>query len=207
MLPRADGKYGTASELRIARAQDVRDLFGPKQLRSLLQVDQNIYWLTPDITADRAPELRNYLMRELEDPELTRLDKLLLQVSKPLQRSRATVGLSAFIGCSTRSRPWYAAPPSKWRWCAEDGTHVAPMRDGLPQAFLPTSEKTGFPTVRGSVCKAPAALEFLKALGLTEPDLADDVIRNLLPGYRGDTIDTNSYDEDIARIFRAYQTD
>lgn len=207
LIPRAGGQYCSASELRIARAKDVRDLFAPKQLRSLLQTNENIYWLTPDITSDRAPELREYLMRELEIAELT-LDSMLSRLSKSYleeQSDNWIVRLYRLLSTQPALLRGRAKEMALIR--LEDGTHVTPMRSGLPQAFLPTAEKTGFPTVRASVCTASAALKFLKALGLTEPDPVDDVIHNLLPGYRKETIDTSSYAEDITRIVRAFQTD
>jgi hypothetical protein len=53
------------------------------------------------------------------------------------------------------------------------------------------------------------ARKFLQSLGITEPDLVDDVVRNLLPRYQGDAVDVDdvNYDADIRRILAAFATD
>ena len=51
---------------KIARTQDLRDLIGSKQLADLFQSDHDLAWLSEDITVDRTPELRSYLMDELD---------------------------------------------------------------------------------------------------------------------------------------------
>jgi hypothetical protein len=91
----------------------------------------------------------------------------------------------------------------------EDGTHVPLMLHGQVQAFLPGVAATGFPTVRRAVCQDEAAREFLLSYGLTEPDPVDDVIRNILPSYTGDSVDVSDeqYESDMARILAAFSTD
>ena len=90
----------------------------------------------------------------------------------------------------------------------EDGSHVLADSDGQPQAFLPSTIKTDFPTVPKSVCSTAKSLEFLKALGLTEPDAVDDVVRNIIPKYKKETIevDGDEYEADIERILNAFGT-
>ena len=82
----------------------------------------------------------------------------------------------------------------------EDGTHVLAESDGQPQAFLPSTIKTDFPTVPRSMCSTPKSLEFLKALGLTEPDAVDDVVRNIIPKYKKGTVEADEY-EAATRMF------
>ncbi len=92
----------------------------------------------------------------------------------------------------------------------ENGRHVTPAKvNGQPQAFLPSASKTDFPTVRAAVCSTNEAREFLQALGLTEPDLVDDVIQHILPRYRKDDVNVSGadYEEDIERIVGAFATD
>jgi hypothetical protein len=91
----------------------------------------------------------------------------------------------------------------------EDGRHVPARKNGQPQAFLPGSAKTGFPTVRAGVCASAAARAFLAGLGLTVPDLVDDVVRNVLPKYAGEEVDVEDeqYEDDVGRILSAFATD
>ena len=90
----------------------------------------------------------------------------------------------------------------------EDGTHVLADSDGQPQAFLPSTTKTDFPTVPKSVCSTAKSLEFLKALGLTEPNAVDDVVRNIIPKYKEETVevDDDEYEADLERILNAFGT-
>ena len=91
----------------------------------------------------------------------------------------------------------------------EDGTHVHPYTGGQPQAFLPGTFQTNFPTVRTTVCNSEHARAFLLSLGLTEPDPVDDVIRNILPKYSDDAneVPNAEYNADILRFINAYKTD
>ena len=78
-----------------------------------------------------------------------------------------------------------------------------------PNAYLPGETRTEFPTVKQSVCQYEGALEFLKALGLREPDPVDDVTENLLPKYALEDVEVSAceYQDDIERILNAYETD
>ena len=91
----------------------------------------------------------------------------------------------------------------------EDGRQVTVTKDGQLQAFLPGPIATGFPTVRSAVCGTGVARALLIALGITEPDPVDDVVRNVLPRYRVDAIDVDvvKYEADIHRIMTAIGTD
>src|SRR5690606_36709030 len=90
-----------------------------------------------------------------------------------------------------------------------DGRQVVARVNGEPQAFLPSDVETGFPTVSPVVCANPEARSFLFSLGITVPDLVDDVVLNVLRKYRGDTVDVDDdqYARDIDRIVMAFKAD
>ncbi|OOW67197.1 hypothetical protein Xmlh_18075 [Xanthomonas axonopodis pv. melhusii] len=89
-----------------------------------------------------------------------------------------------------------------------NGTHATTKSNGLSNAFLPTGEETGFPTVKPSVCTSEAAIEFLVSLGIHASDPVDAVIRNVLPKYQPESkIFISNYDDDIARVLAAFKTD
>ena len=52
-------------------------------------------------------------------------------------------------------------------------------------------------------------MSFLEALGLREPDLVDDVLKNVVPKYRipGQVVEDDEYESDISRILRAIASD
>jgi len=177
LLPRFDGGYVQGSKARLARTQELRELFTPDQLAALFGHEDELVWLSSDITQDRTPGLRQYLLQELQIAEvtpeavITRLNKAFLEAQSDSWITR----LYEFLGGQPALlRRLQGLPLVR----LEDGTHVAPKANDRPQAFLPGKSTTGFPTVRSTVCSTEAAREFLKSLGLTEPDPVDDVISN-----------------------------
>jgi hypothetical protein len=205
LLPRFDAGYVPAAHARLARTQELRELFVPLQLAGLYGEKHELPWLSGEITQDRTPELRWYLMYELSIAEVTpdtiisRLDKEFLQ-SQP---DDWIVHLYHFLNGQPALRGRLSKLPLVR---LEDGSHVPPEVNGQPQAFLPGPIKTGFPTARASVCATDGAREFLRSLGLTEPDPVDDVVRNVLPKYKVVVSDAD-YETDIRRILTAFSTD
>lgn len=206
LLPCSDGDYASAEDVRLSRTQDLRDLFNQDQLGLLLKSERPKKWLSPEITADRTPALRQYLIHELklseQTPELLlpRLNASFLQA----QSDEWVVRLYEFLNKVPALADRLEDVPLVR---LEDGAHVLAFVMGQPQAFLPTDTETEFPTVRRSVCARPQAKKYLQSLNLTEPDPVDDVIRNLLPKYRKRRLNSEQYAADIARILHAFQTD
>ncbi len=209
LLPRAVGGWTAAKNARLARTQELRELFDSKQLTALLDAPEEVHWLSGDISRDTASTLRNYLLYELKVSELTpelvlpRLTKQFLEV----QSDEWILKLYEFLsGQPALVRQGRVGNIPLVR--IEDGTHVVADSNGQPQAFLPSEIRTDFPTVRRSVCRTAKALEFLKALGLTEPDAVDDVVRNIIPKYLGDAVaaDGEEYEADLKRILNAFGT-
>ena len=66
LLPRFGGGYAAAASAKLARTNDLRKLFDPARLAALFDADGELAWLSGDISQDRTPELRQYLMRELD---------------------------------------------------------------------------------------------------------------------------------------------
>ncbi|MCC7434583.1 MAG: hypothetical protein IT363_07845, partial [Methanoregulaceae archaeon] len=209
LLPRAGGGWTSAKRARLARTQELRELIDGSQLASLLGQTGEVHWLSGDITRDTAAPLRNYLLYELDVTELTpeqflpRLSKAFLEA----QTDQWILRLYEFLSGQPRliQQGKTASIPLVR---LEGGAHVVAEADDQPQAFLPSTIKTDFPTVRRSVCSTTKSLELLKTLGLTEPDAVDDVVRNVLPKYRQDTVeaDGDEYAADIRRIVTAYST-
>lgn len=209
LLPRAGGGWTSAKHARLARTQELRDLLDGGQLASLLGQNGEVHWLSGDITRDTAAPLRNYLLYQLDITELTpeqvlpRFNKAFLEA----QSDQWILRMYEFLSGQPRlvQQGKTASIPLVR---LESGQHVVAEADDQPQAFLPSNIQTDFPTVRRSVCSTAKSLELLKSLGLTEPDAVDDVVRNVLPKYRNNTVeaDGDEYAGDIKRILNAYST-
>jgi hypothetical protein len=210
LLPRFGGGYVSAKRARLARTQELRELLDPTQLGRLFDLENKLYWLTEEITQDRTPELRRYLIYELGVAELT-AEGLLPKLNNAFLAPQAdewVLRLYEFLNgqpALLRQARRLDMPLIR----LEDSSHVAPIIDGQPQAFLPGDIKTDFPTVRRSVCASEQARQCLILLGLTRPDPVDDVVRNILPKYQREefAVPDQEYEADVGRIVTAFETD
>ena len=210
LLPAFRSGHVPAQNAMIARTRELRELLNPEQLSDLFESAEAIEWLDEQITQDRTPELRDYLVDELGIREITP-DFLASQLTHSFlekQPDKWVLLLYEFFdGQPALTRGWRVPRLPLIR--LTDDTHVSPVKNGQPQAFLPGPTDTNFPTIKPSVCATDSAWSFLEALGLTKPDPVDDVIHNVLPKYenRTDVPDPNDYGSDIRQILTAFETD
>lgn len=192
LLPALTGGYATADEAMLARGSELRELLSDAQLSELFGVP-GARWLTDEITSDRTRALRDFLVDELRVPEVDP-EALAGRLSEEFLAGQTDVWLTqlyAFLG--TVRALWR---PAEGRWINEgvirkkpiirlqDSSHVAPFRpDGAPAVYLPSAARTHFPTIRQTVASEAKALQFLRDLGLTEPDIVDELLEYILPKY------------------------
>jgi hypothetical protein len=210
LLPTSDEEHVPAATARLARTNELRQLVTPAQLQMLLGTPTETRWLSGDISQDRTPDIRQYLMRELGVAEITpeMLVSRLTSAFLTAQSDEWLACLYEFLRGQTalvRGGRLDALPIIR----LADGRHVPVRLNGRLGAFLPGETETSFPTVRASVCRRPEARAFLEELGLTKPDPVDDVIWHVLPRYRTetDTVSVGQYNADIKRIRAAFETD
>lgn len=207
LLPRFGGGYVPASQAKLARTQELRELFSPSQVAQLFESEE-ASWLTGDITQDRAPEIRQYVMRELGVTEVTP-DSIIPRLNQSFLEAQSDEWIALLYKYLSRQpalrRRLNTVPLIR----LDDGRHVVAQINGEPQAFLPSNIETEFPTISQAVCSSPEARSFLTSLGITEPDLIDDVVHNVLQKYRRDSpnVDDDQYAKDINRILTAFNTD
>lgn len=208
LLPTFDSRHVNAKQAKLARTQELRELLSAEQVAALFDSEVAV-WLSGDITQDKAPDIRQYLMRQLDIDEITpvKLIPLLTQTFLEVQSDDWVLRLYEFLNGQENAVRRYLDTAPLIR--LDDGTHVVARENGEAKAFLPSSIATGFPTVRRSVCATSEARAFLSSLKITEPDPVDDIIRNVLPKYRQDEVDVEDdiYASDIERICAAFRTD
>ncbi len=208
LLPTFDGKYVAAHQAKLARTLELRELFSPEQVAALFSSNLAT-WLSGDITQDRAPEIRQYLMRELGIDEITPL-KLVPNLTKSFleaQPDKWVLRLYEFLSGQEKALRRYLDTIPIIRLA--DGTHVVARENGEAKAFLPSAIVTSLPTMRVAVCSTSEVRLFLISLGIAEPDPVDDVIWNILPKYQQEEVDVRDdvYANDIERIHTAFSTD
>ncbi|MFC4653927.1 sacsin N-terminal ATP-binding-like domain-containing protein [Rheinheimera marina] len=208
LLPTFDNRHVNAKQAKLARTQELRELLSPEQVATLFGSEVAV-WLSGDITQDKAPDIRQYLMRQLEIEEITPI-KLVPSLTKTFLEAQSDawiLRLYEFLNGQENALRRYLETVPLIR--LDDGTHVVARANGEAKAFLPSSISTGFPTVRRSVCTTSEARAFLTSLKITEPDPVDDIIRNILPKYRQEilNLEDDVYANDIERICTAFRTD
>jgi hypothetical protein len=208
LLPTFDGGHVSADQAKLARTQELRELFSPEQVAALFD-SEVAAWLSGEITQDKAPEIRQYLMRELDIDEITPT-KLVPSLSKSFleaQPDEWVLRLYEFLSGQEKALRRHLDSVPLIR--LDDGRHVVARENEKAKAFLPSAIATSFPTMRRAVCATPEARLFLSSLGITEPDPVDDVIWNLLPKYQQEEVDVDddAYAADIERIRIAFNTD
>ncbi|MXX91997.1 MAG: hypothetical protein F4Y63_00900 [Chloroflexi bacterium] len=205
LLPKFGGGYITADRALMGDSEAIRRLLSDEQLSELWGRPKS--WLSGDFTVDRNPELRRYLMSELEFSETT-AESILREMRPEFLESQSDdwmIRLYEFLGTQRALRSQLQRLPLIR---LDDDTHIAAGNDSQPKVYLPTENRTDFPTVKKALCISPGALNFLESLGIKEPDLVDDVIANLMPKYEDadSVIGIEEYESDISRISNAFRS-
>ena len=146
LLPSHDGEHIVAELANLARGQGLRELLDSQQLSSLFSMGVNSQWLDESITMDRTPELRNYLVQELEIDEITpevalrRLDEGFLG-----QQTDAWIeNLYVFLAAQPALRSRGCLPIFLWCVWRMDLMFPLVMNREIPTPFCPATPKRSF---------------------------------------------------------------
>lgn len=215
LIPTSEGEHSVASDVKLARGGGLRDLLTGEQFGHLFGTDGSLRWVSDSITEGRTPLLWRYLRDELKVEEVTP-ESVIIRLSDEFlvpQTDDWMVRFYAFLNANAalwRSQGRYGVlPPARAKPIIrlEDGSHVRPFDGkGLPLAYLPSGLPSEFPTVRAALASDEAVWEFLKALGLVEPDVTAEVLEVVLPRYASldpEALDWDQHHEDLDRISRA----
>lgn len=216
-----DGTFVSARNAKLARGAALMKILNQGQLGALFQSNDEIKWLSDEITLDRTPDLRSYLMQELDveevDPEV-----FARNLSEQFLVSQDDEWFIRFYEFLSEHKTLWRPP----RWenddgsilrtkpilRLQDGSHVNPFRnDGSPNAYLafgPDTE-TLLPIVKVELSQKKGPHAFLKELGIPELDIVAEVIEKVLPKYAEDPVmvGPEKNKRDLKKIWRAYSTD
>jgi hypothetical protein len=198
LLPTTDGTFACATQAKLARSTELRELLNGPQLSSLYGTSSSLHWLSSDVTLDRTPDLFRYLNKDLEvdivDPEAfaRKLEKAFLEKQTDEWLVQFYIFLSKLPSLNNII---------KWKPILrlENNSHVSPFEwtypynnNGMPNAYLLREGNSKFPLVKRSLLTDDTVYTFLKAIGLSEPDIVDEVLKFILPAYQTGKISLNA---------------
>ncbi len=209
-----------AKGARLARVSDLRELLTDKQLGKLFGSNEPSAWLSEEISLDRTPDLRSYLIKELGVSEIDSEEFASALTEEFIARQPDEWVRHFYAFLDGKPALWRASSAngsvragvlrSKGFIRLQDGRHVVPFRDGnVPNAYLPVPGGTSLPTIKATIVAYEPALNFLKQLGITTPDVISEVIEKILPKYEdagGSNISDQEYEADVFKIFNALRT-
>lgn len=199
LVPQHDGPCMPAGRLRYPASQRLRELLSAEQLGELVGNGEPLHWPTSDMSKAQTPKLYECLFGN--KPYYSRPDNPTIPPLVPNLEVRSRDVLNAFTPTflSKQTEGWLV---SLYEYLErleaerdvlrrlplvrlEDGSHVAAFdEDGMPQVWLPPEgSTTTFPTVKRSIAERRQAQRFLRQVGMTEPDMVDDLIHSTLPRY------------------------
>jgi hypothetical protein len=179
--------------VRVARGAGLRELFSPEQLGALLGLEHPLAWATAEISPDRSATLFQYLVGYRPRYSYGAAKELPPLVSGMELDGAAVVRRLTRAFLAAQTDDWVT---SLYGWLqralltdlrqrelirCEDGSHAAAFDgNGHPQVWLPPENETAFRTVKRAIAADEIAYAFLRELGLTEPDLVDEVITSVV---------------------------
>ncbi len=206
LIPTGDGTFVSGQSAKLASSSELRNLLNQYQLGLLLQSPHVVKWLSSEITQEITPHLRCYLMVQLGVEEIgpKKFVELLTDDFLENQVDRWIIDFYTFFKDKADFWKKPDAPLRKRKIIRlEDNSHVVPFKsDGTPNAYLPSSSTTNFPTIKKSIFEDEAATDFLNRLRIPKSDLFAEIIQFILPKYAEDsvTVDYENNIDDLRKI-------
>jgi len=209
-IPADDKTFVSAKNTKIARSADLRNLLTAEQLQLLYKETQLVKWASAEISQDRTPDLRSYLMEQLgiEEVRPEKFVDLLTDHFLENQPDKWIIDFYTFLGTDRTDLFWKRSDAVLRKIKIirlEDNSHVIPFKsDGTPNAYLPSTITSNFPTIKKNIFENEAASDFLKRLGIIEPDSFAEIIEFILPKYDKDSIVLSTLEniDDLKKIKR-----
>ena len=205
-------EYISSTQAKLSRSKDLRQLLAQKQLTQLYRGDYR--WLSDEITLGKTPDVYTYIKDELKI-QVVEPEEFARQLNKSFIEKQTDEWLAQFYAfLNIQAALWRSdgVLRNKAFIRLEDKTHVAPFNRDLPNAYIVLSpnEKTEFPIVARKIISNSTygkdALKFLLNLGLSQPDIFDEVMSKTIPKYEQGIIkitDVIAHEENISKIIQA----
>lgn len=204
LLPTSDGKYTKAADTVLARGKELTEFLDADDVQKLFSKKN---WLDTNITYDKTRELRDYLINELKVSEVD-FESFARKITAKFLESKSDEWMINFYGrLSERSDRERNILKTKPLIRLETGKHNAPFDEkGKVNVYLPAETKSAYPTVKPVLTENEDSMRFLKALGLTKPDLFAEIREFILPKYQKENpVKDERYFEGFEKLLKFYE--
>lgn len=226
LLPTNDGAFISAKNATLASVDWLRKLLTPDQLRDLFSAKYQLNWLSSEITRKLTPDLRNYLINELDVEEVTP-DSFTSRIEETFLAKQSNKWIIDFYKCLNKVPHLWKSnqyPPLSFRSKpiirTEDDKLIAPYRhkreyhnygshitEDQNDVFLPPEGETIFTIVKRCIADDDDARQFLKDLGLKEPNIYDEIFRSIFPKYESDIdVSSEEHKKHLDSVLKAIRT-
>lgn len=215
-LPANDGSLlASRSKVGLIRGKELKQILASKNdLQKLFKID---YWINSEITIDKTPQLRNYLMKELSIKEYGPEDFARV-VTKDFFESKPNTWIRSFYGFLNKQQSLYATGRGRDVGVLRkkpiirllNGKHTEPFDiNGKPKVFLSSDKKKmTYDIIHPEVISNKPSLEFIKEkLGIKEPNYVDQIRQQIIPLYNVDAktkVNVKKHLEHIQFILEIY---
>lgn len=211
-LPTHDNQFTTVKAALLARGKELIELFSNEDIQFLFGKNN---WLDPQITYDRTRELRDYLVNTLNIQEVDFESFARNFTAKFFEAKDDEWMIDFYCHLNDQQALWkdrksfpYSRGVLRGKPIIrlEDGSHKAPFsQNEEPLVYLPLERKSSYPTVKKTLTENKEVLEFLRSMGLDEPDLFAEIRDYIMPKYKfgKPNIEDDQYFEDFQKLLSA----
>lgn len=212
LLPTNHGGYTNPNDSILGRGKGLTRLLKRKDIQLLFNKS---HWLDTNITFNRTRELRDYLVNKLGIDEIN-FENFLKSITEKFIKTKNDKWVIQFY-VELTDRDGLFKERTNWRSEGvlrnkpiirlKNNRHCSPFdSSGKIQVYLPTKTKSSYKTVKKSIAENDKALEFLKKLEISKPDIFAEINEFIIPKYAKEEIDINDdrYFEDIEKLLNAF---
>jgi hypothetical protein len=207
LIPTNDD-YTTAKDAIILGSAELAELLKPKQTIKLFNRKD---WIDKNVTENKTNELWRYLKTELAIPEYDlagfaskideifmteQTDKWIIQFYKIIHNKGNALWRE---GDKSKAGILRLKPIIR----TESNGQIAPYKENKkPNVYLPVKENRKYTCVKKSIANDKEVKQFLKDLGLTEPDLFAEINELVIKRFNADKL-YSGYFDDFKKILEA----
>lgn len=229
--PTNDGLFCPIQHVVFPSDDTFYNLLSTNQLRQLNK-NQFIHWISKDIKNIKFKPLKEFLIEELKISQFTPEDFAAHYDSRIFKNCLSNWFVDFYKWLNTQNNLWekssekHSSLQSPNQFSASfrhkeiilltDGTLCTPFKDDdtTPNAFTSDNTKSfleifqnqNFNLISESIMKDTLACQFIRSLGLPDPNLVDLMIQRILPKYHDKNVSKEIYHRDIG-LLRRIMTD